>query len=94
MKKSDGWFSNPTQVYWTCAALLEGREITHRDEIGEAKGWRLAAICNRLQKRFGWPIQVRYVGPENIAHYSLPKGTDRQALRFPPSAAKLAEVPA
>lgn len=94
MKKSGGWYSNPSQVYWTCAALLEGREITHRDEIGEAKGWRLAAICNRLKKRYGWPIAVRYSTPDNMAHYSLPKGTDRQALRFPPSAAALAEVPA
>lgn len=89
--KESGWFSSPTQVYWTCAALLEGREITHRDEIGEAKGWRLASICERLRKHFGWPIQVRYAAPENIAHYSLPAGTDRTALRYPPSAAALSK---
>lgn len=89
--KTSGWYSSPTQVYWTCAALLEGREITHRDEIGEARGWRLAAICNRLKVQYGWPVQVRYAAPENIAHYSLRPGTDRTALRYPPSATALAK---
>ena len=92
MTTSRGWFSNPTQVYWTCAALLEGREITHRDEIGEVKGWRLAAICERLKKHYGWPIEVRYAPPDNLAHYRLRAGTNRASLRYPPSAAALGEV--
>lgn len=90
MKKS-GWFSSPTQVYWTCAALLEGREITHRDEIGEAKGWRLAAICHRLSKHYGWPIEKPEHPTDPVQRYRLKAGTDRANLRFPPSAAALAK---
>lgn len=31
--KKNGWFSSPTQVYWTCAALLEGREISRAGPV-------------------------------------------------------------
>ena len=66
------WYSKTSQVYWTCKALLEGRTITHRDEIGETRGWRLGAIIHRLRRHYEWPIETEYRGPERIAHYSLP----------------------
>ena len=93
---SNRWYSNESQVYWTCKALLDGRTINHRTEIREVRGWRLGAIVHRLRHRYGWPIEVEYRGPENVAHYSLRPGTDRAALRFPRSARELAtvEVPA
>lgn len=85
------WFSSPTQVFWCCKALTDGREISHLTEISEAKGWRLAAIVWKLQHEFGWPIDTAYRGPDAIAHYRLRPGTDPAALRFPPSAAHLVE---
>ncbi len=89
--KSDRWFSSRTQIYWTCKALLEGREISHKTEIREVRGWRLAAISHRLKTEFGWPIEVEYRGNDCIAYYRLRKGTDRDKLRFPPSAKALAD---
>lgn len=91
MKKSGRWYSSPTQIYWACKALTEGRTVTHKTEIREAKGWRLAAIMERLRKRYGWPILTDYRGPDNVAHYRLEPGADLARLRFPPSAASLAE---
>lgn len=91
MSKQERWYSTPTQVFWCCKALLDGREISHRTEIREVKGWRLAAICERLKKRYGWPILTDYRGPENVAYYRLSPGTDPAKLRFPPSARTLAE---
>lgn len=88
--QSDKWYSGPSQVYWTCKALLDGRTISHETEIREVRGWRLGAIVHRLRRRYGWPIEVEYRGPENVAYYWLPAGTDRASLRFPPSAAALA----
>jgi len=88
---SNRWYSNPTQVYWTCKALLDGRTISHKTEIREVKGWRLGAIIHRLKTDFKWPIHVEYRGPENIAHYKLSPSADRKALRFPRSARHLAE---
>lgn len=85
------WYSNPTQVFWTCKALIDGRVINHRTEIREAKGWRLGAIVHRLKTDYGWPILAEYRGPENIAHYRLAPGTDPARLRYPPSARRLAE---
>jgi hypothetical protein len=82
----DKWFSNPTQVAWVCRALTQCRAISHKTEYREAKGWRLAAICERLRKEFGWPIVTEYRGPEHIAYYSLQPGTDPLALNYPPSA--------
>ncbi len=91
MQKSERWYSSPTQIYWACKALIEGRTLTHKTEIREAKGWRLAAITEKLRKRYGWPIVTEYCGPENVAHYRLEPGADISRLRFPPSAAPLAK---
>ena len=87
---SNQWYSGPSQVYWTCKALLDGRTINHRNEIREVRGWRLGAIVHRLRHRYGSPIDVEYRGPENVAHYRLRPGTDRARLRFPRSARELA----
>lgn len=91
MTKNDRWFSSPTQVYWCCKALLEGRAISHKTEIREVNGWRLGAIVHNLKSRYRWPIEVEYRGPECVAYYNLRPGTARAALRFPPSAKALAE---
>lgn len=91
MTHSDGFYSSPTQVEWTCRALLSGRSIGHDDEIAEAKGWRLSAIVWRLKHRYGWPILTEYTGPENLARYKLQPGCDRTRLRFPRSARSLSE---
>lgn len=91
MSKHDGFYSNPTQIFWCCKALIEGRTISHKTEIREVRGWRLSAICERLRKEFGWPILPDYRGPENIAYYRLAPGTDVKRLRFPPSARSLGE---
>ncbi len=29
------FYSNPTQVHWTCKALLDGRTTSHKTEIRE-----------------------------------------------------------
>lgn len=84
-------FSGASQVFWTCKALLAGRTISHQTEIREVNGWRLGAIIHRLCHDYGWPIQTDYRGPVRVAFYSLRPGTDRAALRFPPSAKALAE---
>ena len=88
---SNRWFSNKTQVYWTCKALLDGRSISHKTEIREVKGWRLGAIIHRLKHEYKWPVQVEYRGPENIAYYKLSLTADRAGLRFPASAKALVE---
>ena len=89
--KNDRLYSNPTQVFWCCKALLDGRTISHKTEIREVNGWRLGAIIHTLRKKYDWPITAEYRGPENIAFYRLPPATDRTTLRFPPSAKMLAE---
>lgn len=81
--------SNQTQVYWTCKAPLEGRTITHLDEIGEVQGWCLCAITQNLRSNYDWPIHSNYRCPQNIAHCWLRKGVVRRGLRFPKSASKL-----
>ncbi|SDY53817.1 hypothetical protein [Citreimonas salinaria] len=91
MTKTDRWFSSPTQVYWCCKALIEGRSISHKTEIREVRGWRLAAICERLRKQYHWPILTEYRGPENTAYYRLAPGTDLTKLRYPASARALAD---
>jgi hypothetical protein len=83
---SNHWHSNRTQVFWTCKALTQGRTITHMDEIGEVKGWRLGAIIHNLRRNYHWPIETEYKGPVRIAHYRLPKRTDWRGLEFPRSA--------
>jgi hypothetical protein len=88
---SSHWHSNHTQVYWICNALLNGGTITHKTEIREFKGWRLDTIIHNRRKKYDWPIQVDYRGPENIAHYWLnPQGKPIR-LRFLPSAKELAD---
>ena len=87
----DRFYSNPTQVFLCCKALLGGRGISHKTEIREVNGWRLGAIIHTLRKKYDWPITAEYRGPENIAFYRLPPGADRSRLRFPPSAKELAE---
>ena len=89
MTKQDRWYSSPTQVFWAAKALIDGREISHKTEIREIRGWRLAAICERLRREFGWPIDTVYRGPDAIAYYRLRPGTDPQKLRYPPSARHL-----
>ncbi len=79
---SNQWYSNLTQVFWTCKAFLEGRTISHKTEIREVRGWRLEAIVHRLKSEFGWPIQTEYRGPKNVAYYSMKPGFDRMELRF------------
>ena len=90
--KDDRFYSNTTQVFWCCKALLDGRTISHKTEIREVNGWRLGAIIHTLRKKYDWPIFAEYRGPENIAFYRLPPGADRSKLRFPPSAKELAET--
>lgn len=91
MSKQERWFSNPTQIYWACKALAEGRTLTHKTEIREVNGWRLAAITEKLRNKYGWPILAEYRGPDAIAHYRLAPGTDTASLRYPPSAQPLVE---
>lgn len=91
MTSSDRWYSNATQVFWCCEALLRGKCISTKSEIRAVKGWRLAAIVHRLKSDYGWPIQTEYRGAENVAHYRLAQGTDMSRLRFPPSAKALAD---
>ena len=91
MTKQDRWFSGETQVYWACDALIKGREISHKTEIREAKGWRLGAIIHRLKSEYHWPIVTDYKGPENVAYYRLRPGTDPARLIYPPSASGLSE---
>ncbi len=91
MIEQDRWFSGQTQVYWCCKALTERRSISHKTEIREVRGWRLAAICERLRKQYGWPILTEYRGPENTAYYRLAPGTDPAKLRFPASARSLVD---
>lgn len=91
MVKQDRWFSSPTQVYWCCAALIEGRVISHETEIQEVRGWRLGAIIHLLRSKYGWPIDVEYRGADCIAYYRLRPATDVTRLAYPPSAKALAD---
>ena len=90
MSKRDRWYSSPTQIFWACKALTEGRILSIKTKIREVKGWRLAAVVEKLRKQYGWPILTEYRGPENIAHYRLAPGTDISRLRYPASAQSLA----
>lgn len=68
---------------------MKGRTISHIDEIGEVKGWRLGAIIHKLRLEYSWSISTEYRGPQNIAYYSLAKDANRKRLRFPRSALSL-----
>lgn len=90
MTKIERWYSSPTQVYWVCDALCSGRTLSTRTEIREKKGWRLAAVVEKLRNVYGWPIVTDYRRPEKVAYYRLEPSTDASQLRFPPSASRLA----
>jgi len=83
---NDHWFSKPTQIAWTCRALAIGRTLTHRDEIAERRGWRLGAIIHTLRTRYGWPVEVEYLGDDRVASYRLTDGCEVLALEYPRSA--------
>jgi len=83
---TEHWHSGETQIFWTCKALIDGRKISHMDEIGEVQGWRLGAIIFKLKREYDWPICAEYKPPENIAYYKLAPGIDWRSLRFPKSA--------
>lgn len=91
MSKQERWFSSPTQVFWCCKALIDGRVISHKTEIREVKGWRLGAIVHLLKSKYHWPIDVAYKGADCVAHYRLRPGTDAARLKYPPSAKTLAD---
>ena len=78
------WYSHDSQIRWACLQLIRGREISHRDEIGEAKGWRLSAIIHNLRNRYNWPITTRY-DANRIGHYRLGAGVDTDGLKKPRS---------
>ena len=89
MNKARDWYSNKTQVFWTCEALLAGRAISHQTEIREVRGWRLGAMVHRLRHDYDWLIEAEYRGHEYIAFYRLNHDADRKKLRFLPSASML-----
>jgi hypothetical protein len=86
------FYSGKTQVFWACKALLDGRTISHVNEIQEVRGWRLGAVIHRLKTDYAWPIQTRYRSPDNVAFYSLKADVDRAALLLPPSAKALGQA--
>ncbi len=86
---SEHWYANPTQIYFTCRALVTGQTLNHMDVIRGVKSWRLAAIVCTLRNEYGWPIDKEERGPEHIAHYFLSKSCDPAALTYPPSARHL-----
>lgn len=91
MANQDRWYSNPSQRFWTCKALIDGRTISTKSEIREVKGWRLAAIVETLRSKYDWPIKTELRGKENVAHYFLAPGIDPATLKYPPSAKSLAD---
>lgn len=78
------WYSNETQIRWACLELLKGREISHADEIAEAKGWRLSAVIHNLRHRYKWPVDTRY-DDNRIAHYRLTQIENAEDLQKPRS---------
>jgi hypothetical protein len=88
---NDRWYSNPTQIYFTCRELALGKTLNHMDVIGETHGWRLGAIVHTLKHEYDWPIRTAFRGPERIGHYRLAEGCDPTTLRLPPSAQRLAD---
>ena len=82
-------YSSKTKIYWTCRALLLGRTITHKDEIGEVFGWRLGAIIHTLRTEYQWPIKSQKNSSDGIAYYSLPDACNPDELKFPRSALAL-----
>ena len=91
MAQSDNFYSKTTSVFWACKALKNGRTITHQDAMAEIGAWRLGAIVHRLKREFGWPVNVEYRGPEQVAFYALDPDADTTKLRFPRSAQALGD---
>ena len=79
------WYSSDTQIRWVCRQLIDGREISHRDEIAAVNGWRLAAIIWQLIHRYNWPITAVRKGLSRIAYYRLGREADKNALEKPRS---------
>ena len=86
------WYSDDSQIRWACLMLLKGREISHKDEIAEANGWRLSAIIHELRHRYKWPIQTR-LDENRHGHYRLADAVDGEALRKPQSFHKKGDAP-
>ena len=84
-------YSNPTSVYWTCKALLDGRTISQLTQIQNVKGWRLPAVIHRLKTEYDWPICTEYTSPGHIALYRLSLDADLTELNFPKSAKALGQ---
>ena len=63
MSKQERWYSSPTQRFWACKALIEGREISHETEISEVM--YTSQACYSRKKAI--------VGAETVAQYK--KGT-------------------
>ncbi len=78
------WYSSETQIRWVCKQLIQGREISHADEIAEAQGWRLSAIIHQLRTRYKWPIATRF-DENRIAHYRMGTDVDTDKLKKPRS---------
>ncbi|NCC03386.1 MAG: hypothetical protein EOM37_04980 [Proteobacteria bacterium] len=78
------WYSHESQIRWACLQLIRGREISHKDEIGEVRGWRLSAIIHNLRKRYHWPISTRY-DANRVGYYRLGTGVDADGLKKPRS---------
>ncbi len=68
---TEHWYSNQTQIYFACRALVQGETLNHMDVIRGVRGWRLSAIVNTLRSDYDWPIVTEYRGPERIGHYHL-----------------------
>lgn len=49
----DQFYSDKTQVHWTCKALLDNRIKSQRTKLQEVSGWRLPAIIHRLKQDYG-----------------------------------------
>jgi hypothetical protein len=81
---SNHWYSHDSQIRWACLQLIRGREISHKDEIGEVRGWRLSAIIYNLRHRYHWPIATRY-DANRIGHYRLGAGVVADGLKKPRS---------
>ncbi|WP_419903477.1 hypothetical protein [Kiloniella sp.] len=82
-------YSSKTQIYWACKSFCDGRTLSHKTEIREMDGWRLAAIVHNLRKKYNWPIRGEYRGVNNIMHYWLYRDCQQTTLAFPRAAKDL-----
>jgi hypothetical protein len=81
------FYSSDTQIKWACTELLKGRSISHKSEIAEVHGWRLAAIIHQLRRHYGWPILMEPKTPQRIGWYFLDPAEKHRwpTLKKPPS---------